>query len=282
MNWLVVDEIIKNALVEDGAYDDITTNSIMSKDDTCTVDLIAKEEGIIAGIEVFRRVFTLLGNVEVEFLVNEGDKVSYSQLIGKIKGSTKNVLTGERVALNLIQRMSGVATLTRKFADKLDGTKAKLLDTRKTTPGLRILEKYSVTVGGGCNHRYNLADGVLIKDNHIDAAGGITQAIEMARKSVSFVRKLEVEVESLEQLQEALEAKADIIMLDNMDLATMKKAVELTNGRAILEASGNVSLDTIRDIALTGVDYISSGSLTHSYTALDLSMKNLKRIDIYN
>ncbi|MCY6354296.1 carboxylating nicotinate-nucleotide diphosphorylase [Clostridium sp. ZS2-4] len=276
MNWLVVDEILKTALKEDAANGDITTSSIVDKDSVCSVDIIAKEDGIIAGTDVFRRIFTLLGEVQVEFNVSDGEKVKKTQVLGKIQGNTYNVLLGERLALNLLQRMSGIATITRMLVKKIEGTKARLLDTRKTTPNLRVLEKYAAKIGGACNHRFNLSDGVLIKDNHIGAAGGIKEAVGMVRNNVSFVRKIEVEVESLQQVREALESGADIIMLDNMDTETMKKAVEIIAGKALTEASGNVNLNRIRDIAATGVDFISAGMITHSVKALDISMKNLK------
>ncbi|GAB6149212.1 MULTISPECIES: carboxylating nicotinate-nucleotide diphosphorylase [Clostridium] len=275
MNWFIIDKFLIEALKEDNFYGDITTEAIVGKSSIASVDLIAKEEGIIAGLNVFERVFTLLGNVEVKALVKDGDEVSSSQLIAKIKGNTRSILTGERVALNMLQKISGIATITNKFVKEIKGTKAKLLDTRKTTPNLRVFEKYAVKVGGGYNHRFSLSDGVLIKDNHIDAAGGIKKAIELVRNSVSFVRKIEVEVENLTGVQKALESKADIIMLDNMDIDAMKKAVKMINGKAIVEASGNVNLKTIRDIANTGVDYISCGIITHSAKALDISMKNL-------
>lgn len=275
MNSLIIDEIIINALKEDGAYDDITSNPIIKKSSSCNVDLIAKEEGIIAGTEVFKRVFELLGGVEAEFFVIDGQEIKYGQIIAKITGSTYNVLSGERTALNLLQRMSGIATITRKFADKLKGTNTILLDTRKTTPNLRTLEKYAVKVGGGQNHRYNLSDGVLIKDNHIAAAGGIKEAVKLVRADVSFVKKIEVETETLEQVKEALEAAADIIMLDNMSLELITEALKIIDGRAKTEVSGNVNLDTIENLAKTGVDYISAGYITHSFKVLDLSMKNL-------
>ncbi|MBC2396453.1 carboxylating nicotinate-nucleotide diphosphorylase [Clostridium tetanomorphum] len=278
MNWLLVDEILLSALKEDSLYDDITTNSIIKKNSTCYVDLIVKEDGFISGLEVFRRVFTLLGDVNIQFYTEDGDIVKNSQVIGIIKGNTRNVLTGERIALNLLQRMSGITTITRSFVKELEGTKVKLLDTRKTTPNLRIIEKYAVKLGGAFNHRLNLSDGVLIKDNHIAAAGGIKNAITMVKNNVSFIKKIEVEVENIAQVYEALENKADIIMLDNMDIETMKKAVEIINGRALIEASGNVTLTTIRNIAKTGVDYISSGMITHSVKSLDISMKNLKML----
>ena len=278
MNSLIIDDIIINSLKEDGAYDDITTNSIMGKSSKSKVDLIAKEEGIIAGIEVFSRVFEILGDASVEIFVRDGAKAKKGEIIAKISGSTYSVLSGERTALNLMQRMSGIATLTNEFVKKLQGTKAKLLDTRKTTPNLRILEKYAVKIGGGENHRYNLSDGVLIKDNHIAAAGGIKSAIELVRKNVSFVKKIEVETESIEEVREALKAKADIIMLDNMNIDTIKEALKIINGEALTEVSGNVNLDTIRELAETGVDYISTGYITHSFKVLDLSMKNLVTI----
>ncbi|WP_127836320.1 carboxylating nicotinate-nucleotide diphosphorylase [Clostridium prolinivorans] len=278
LNFLIVDEIILNALKEDIPYDDITTNSIISEESKSIVDLYAKEDGIIAGINVFERVFYLLGNVEIEFYKNDGDFVKSKTLIASIKGSTRNILIGERTALNFLQRMSGIATLTKKYVDKLKGTNVKLLDTRKTTPNMRILEKYAVKIGGGCNHRFNLSDGVLLKDNHINAAGSIMKAVRAVRENASFVRKIEVEVENIDMVKEALEAKADIIMLDNMDLESMKEAVKLINGKALIEASGNINLDNIYSIAQTGIDYISVGNITHSAPILDLSMKNLRNV----
>lgn len=275
MNWLVVDKIIEDALKEDSIYCDITTSAIVSPTSKCTVDLISKEEGIIAGLPVFQRVFSILGDVDIQFSVTDGDRVEAGQTIGNIKGSTNNILTGERIALNLLQRMSGIATITNKAVESVKGTNTKILDTRKTTPNLRILEKYAVVVGGGHNHRFSLSDGVLIKDNHIDAAGGIKEAVNKVRSNVSFVRKIEVEVENLDEVKEALEARADIIMLDNMGTETMADAVKLINNKSITEASGNMSLDNIREVAETGVDYISLGMLTHSVKALDISMKNL-------
>lgn len=275
LDFLIIDDMILNALKEDIPYGDITTSSVISEDSNSSVELFAKEDGIIAGLDVFKRVFTLLGNVEVYFYKNEGDFVQCKTLIAVIKGNTRNILMGERTALNFLQRMSGIATLTRKYAEKLEGTKAKLLDTRKTTPNMRILEKYAVRVGGGCNHRFNLSDGVLLKDNHISAAGSIRKAVQAARENTAFVRKVEVEAENIDMVKEALEAGADIIMLDNMDVETMKKAVDIISGKALVEASGNVNLDTISSIAQTGVDYISAGNITHSSKILDLSMKNL-------
>lgn len=275
MNWLIVDQIIKDALIEDAIYSDITTSAIVSSDSKCNVDLMSKEDGIIAGLPALRRVFNILGDVEVDFFVADGDPIKTGQAIGILKGSTYNILIGERIALNLLQRMSGIATITNRAVELVKHTNAKILDTRKTTPNLRILEKYAVAVGGGHNHRFSLSDGVLIKDNHIEAAGGIKKAVNKVREKVSFVRKIEVEVESLEQIEEALNVGVDIIMLDNMDTDTMKKAIELINNRSITEASGNISLDNIRQVAETGVDYISLGMLTHSVKALDISMKNL-------
>lgn len=279
INFLIVDKIIKDALVEDIPNEDITTNSIISEDSISSVDLLCKEEGIIAGLEVYARVFHILGGVTVDLLKKDGDKVYPKEKIAELKGSTRNILMGERVALNLLQRMSGIATLTNKFVKQIEHTHAKLLDTRKTTPNLKILEKYAVKVGGGNNHRFNLSDGVMLKDNHIDAAGGITNAVNLARKNSSFVRKIEVETETLDMVQEALDVKADIIMLDNMDLDTAKKAVSIIGDKAEIEFSGNVSLETIKSIAEIGVDFISVGALTHSAKILDLSMKNLKPLN---
>lgn len=275
MNWLIIDKIIAEAIIEDVPQNDITTEFIISDDSTCSIDLIAKEDGVIAGLPVFERVFKILGKVNVEFFKQDGERVSPGECIAKLSGKTKHILTGERTALNYLQRMSGIATLTKTYVDKLAGSTVKVLDTRKTTPNMRIFEKYAVKIGGGCNHRYNLSDGVLIKENHISAAGGIKEAVNIIRANVSFVKKIEVEVETLEQINEALEVGADIIMLDNMDTQTMKNAVEMINKRALIEASGNVTLDNILEVAGSGVDYISVGALTHSYKVLDLSMKNL-------
>ena len=271
MNWLLVEENVKRALNEDLQYGDITTESVVLDHKIAKVDIIAKEKGVIAGTEVFKMVFKILGDVEVEFSVNDGEEVEKGQHFGQVSGDAKKILMGERVALNYMQRMCGIATLTREFVERLEGTKVKLLDTRKTTPNMRIFEKYAVKVGGGTNHRFGLNDGVMIKDNHIEAAGGIKNAVSLARKNSPFVRKIEVEVESIEQLNEALEAKADIIML--------KEAVKLIDNRAEVEASGNVTLDNIREIAETGVDFISTGSVTHSFKVLDISMKNFRYID---
>ncbi|KGK86480.1 putative nicotinate-nucleotide pyrophosphorylase [carboxylating] [bioreactor metagenome] len=275
MNWLLVDDIIKRALNEDLYYGDITTESIVVNNKNASIDLIAKEDGVVAGLEVFRRVFLTLGDAETEFYVKDGDNIHKGEKIGKVYGNIKTLLSGERVALNFLQRMCGIATLTKMFTEKLKGTNVKLLDTRKTTPNMRMFEKYSVKIGGGTNHRFGLNDGILIKDNHIDAAGGIQQAIEMVRSNAPFVRKIEIEVETLEQLKEALEMNPDIIMLDNMDIETLKAAVKIIDGKAEIEASGNVDLDTIEVIAQIGVDYISTGAITHSFKVLDLSLKNL-------
>ncbi|MFT8342745.1 MAG: carboxylating nicotinate-nucleotide diphosphorylase [Clostridium beijerinckii] len=279
INYLVIDKIIKDALIEDCPNEDITTNSIIGEESISTVELICKEEGIVAGLEVFKRVFDLLGNVEIEFYKRDGDNVHVKDRIAFLKGNTRSLLVGERIALNLLQRMSGIATLTNRFIQEIKHTKAKLLDTRKTTPNLRILEKYSVKIGGGCNHRFNLSDGVMIKDNHISAAGGIKKAIELTRKNSSFVRKIEVETENLEMVQEALLAGADIIMLDNMGLEIAKEAVEIIGKRALIEFSGNVELNSIKEIAEIGVDYISVGALTHSAKILDFSLKNLTLLE---
>ncbi|MCX0378990.1 carboxylating nicotinate-nucleotide diphosphorylase [Clostridium perfringens] len=279
MNWLLVEENVKRALNEDLQYGDITTESVVLDHKIAKVDIIAKEKGVIAGTEVFKMVFKILGDVEVKFSVNDGEEVEKGQHFGEVFGDAKKILMGERVALNYMQRMCGIATLTREFVERLEGTKVKLLDTRKTTPNMRIFEKYAVKVGGGTNHRFGLNDGVMIKDNHIEAAGGIKNAVSLARKNSPFVRKIEVEVENIEQLKEALEAKADIIMLDNMDIKTLKEAVKLIDNKVEVEASGNVTLDNIREIAETGVDFISTGAVTHSFKVLDISMKNFRYID---
>ena len=278
MNWLTIDKLIIEAIKEDVPQNDITTEFIIGNECNCSVDLIAKEHGVIAGLPVFERVFKILGEVTIEFLKKDGDVVRQGQCIAKLSGKTKHILTGERTALNFLQRMSGIATLTKTYVDKLKGSGVKVLDTRKTTPNMRIFEKYAVKIGGGCNHRYNLSDGVLIKENHISAAGGIKAAVNIIRQNVSFIKKIEVEVETLEQIHEALEVGVDIIMLDNMDVATMKRAVEIINKKALIEASGNVTINNILEVASSGVDFISIGALTHSYKVLDLSMKNLVNI----
>ena len=274
-----VDELIWMAIKEDITSEDITTNAIMREDKQGQAQLLCKQDGVIAGLEVFERVFQLLDEkTQVEFYFKDGDRVKNGDLLATVTGDIRTILSGERVALNYLQRMSGIATHTRQLVDLLGDAKTKLLDTRKTTPNMRIFEKYAVKVGGGTNHRYNLSDGILIKDNHIGAAGGIKKAVEMAKEYAPFVRKIEVEVESLEQVQEALDAGADIIMLDNMDNATMKKAVCLIDGRAETECSGNVTAERVKDIIETGVDYVSCGALTHSSPIMDVSLKNLHAI----
>ncbi|MFR1707757.1 MAG: carboxylating nicotinate-nucleotide diphosphorylase [Clostridium sp.] len=278
LNFLIVDEIIRNALKEDGPYGDVTVSSIVSPFERAKADLIAKEDGIICGLKVFKRVFEILGEVEVEFLVKDGDQVNNSMVIGRVIGNAQNILIGERIALNLLQRMSGIATLTNKYVKKLEGLNTKILDTRKTTPNLRALEKYAVKIGGGVNHRFSLSDGILIKDNHIGYAGSIKEAVKLARNNSSFIRKIEIEVETEKQVIEALEAGADIIMLDNMTPNLARDMVKLIDGRAITECSGNVTLDTVLEYGKTGVDYISSGELTHSVKAFDISLKNLRKI----
>lgn len=279
MNYLVIDKIIKDAILEDSPNEDITTNSIIREGSLSTVELLCKEEGIVAGLEVFERVFSIIGNVEVKFYKNDGDRIYPKERIAFLQGSTRNLLLGERIALNLLQRMSGIATLTNKFVKEIEHTNAKLLDTRKTTPNLRMLEKYSVRVGGGYNHRFNLSDGIMLKDNHISAGGGIRNAVKLARQNSSFVRKIEVEVENIDMVKEALEANVDIIMLDNMDIELARQAVEIIGNRALTEFSGNVDIKNIKKIAEIGVNYISVGALTHSTKVLDLSMKNLKNLN---
>ena len=278
LNYLIIDKIIKNALKEDIPYGDITASSVITKGSKAKASLIAKEDGIICGLPVFERVFTILGEVEFISLISEGSKVKTGDIIGEVKGDALNILMGERVALNLLQKMSGIATLTNKYVNELKGLNTKLLDTRKTTANLRILEKYAVKIGGGHNHRFSLSDGILIKDNHIGYAGSIKNAIKLAKENSSFVRKIEVETEYKEQILEAIEAGADIIMLDNMTPNQAKEMVKLIAGRAITECSGNITLDTIRSYALSGVDFISSGELTHSVKAFDISLKNFTKI----
>ncbi|MBQ3127403.1 MAG: carboxylating nicotinate-nucleotide diphosphorylase [Clostridia bacterium] len=273
------DDLILNALKEDITSEDVSTNSVMPHYQLGEVDLICKEDGIIAGLEVFKRVFELLdADTKIEFSVNDGDRVKNGQKLGTVRGDIRVLLSGERTALNYLQRMSGIATYTRTVADMLEGTGTKLLDTRKTTPGMRIFEKYAVKVGGGYNHRFNLSDGILLKDNHIGAAGGVKEAVAMAKEYAPFVRKIEIEVENLEMLKEALEAGADIIMLDNMSIEDMKKAVELCDGKAETECSGNVTKENVAKLTRIGVNYISSGALTHSSPILDLSLKNLHAV----
>ena len=278
LNYLIVDKIINDALKEDIPQGDITASSIVTNGSKAKASLIAKEDGIICGLPVFERVFTILGDVTFKSFINEGSSVTKGDIIGELYGDALNILMGERVALNLLQKMSGIATLTNKYVKKLEGLNTKLLDTRKTTANLRILEKYAVKIGGGHNHRFSLSDGILIKDNHIGYAGSIKNAIKLAKENSSFVRKIEVETEYKEQILEAIEAGADIIMLDNMTPNQAKEMVKLIAGRAITECSGNITLDTIRSYALSGVDFISSGELTHSVKAFDISLKNFTKI----
>lgn len=276
---LNVDPLILGALKEDITSEDVSTNSVMRTPTKGEVDLIAKEDGIICGLQVFERTFTLLdGATKVEFFVQDGDSVKKGQLMAKVTGDIRVLLSGERTALNYLQRMSGIATYTSQMVALLEGSGIRLLDTRKTTPNNRIFEKYAVTVGGGNNHRYNLSDGVLLKDNHIGAAGGVKQAIEMAKEYAPFVRKIEVEVETLDMVKEAVEAGADIIMLDNMSIEDLKEAIAYINHRAEIEISGNVTKESVARIKDLGVDYVSSGALTHSSPILDISLKNLHPI----
>lgn len=273
---ILIDKYILAALREDMTSGDITTDSIL-KDEKAEANLIAKDKGILAGLDVFKRVFEILDeDVTFEFYFSDGDQVKNKDLIGKISGRAKAILEGERTALNFLQRMSGIATYTKKMVDALDSEHVKILDTRKTTPNMRIFEKYAVTLGGGYNHRYNLSDGIMLKDNHIDAAGGIREAVEKVRILNPFVKKIEVEVENFDQVREALEAKADIIMLDNMEIEEIREACKIINKRAIIECSGNVSLENINSYKDLAIDYISSGAITYSAGVLDLSMKNLK------
>lgn len=274
---LNADKYIRLALEEDITSGDISTDAVITGYKKGTVSLICKQNGVICGLSVFEHVFKILDEkVEVEFFAKDGDRVEKGQHIAEVTGDIRALLSGERTALNFLQRMSGIATYTAEVAALLKGSKTKLLDTRKTTPNMRIFEKYAVKCGGGNNHRYNLSDGVMLKDNHIGAAGGIKQAVAAAKAHCSFVHKIEVEVESLEMCAEAVEAGADIIMLDNMSVADMKKAVALIDGRALTECSGNVTRENIKNILSTGVDFVSSGALTHSAPILDLSLKNLK------
>ena len=273
------DQLIRMALQEDITSEDVSTNAVMPTATKGTVELIAKEDGVIAGLDIYARVFTILDEkTEIDFYCKDGDEVKKGELMATVTGDIRVLLPGERVALNYLQRMSGIATYTRQVAKLLEGSKVTLLDTRKTTPNCRVFEKYAVRVGGGCNHRYNLSDGVLLKDNHIGAAGSVTKAIQMAKAYAPFVRKIEIEVETLEQVKEAVEAGADIIMLDNMTPEVMKQAVELIDGRAQTECSGNITKENIQKIREIGVDFVSSGALTHSAPILDISMKNLRAV----
>ena len=276
---LNADELILSALREDITSEDITTNSVMREYQLGEVELICKQDGVIAGLDVFKRTFELLDSkTEVTITKKDGDTVKNGDKIGVVRGDIRVLLSGERTALNYLQRMSGIATYTRSIADLLKGSKTKLLDTRKTTPNMRVFEKYAVKVGGGYNHRYNLSDGILLKDNHIGAAGGVKEAVQMAKEYAPFVRKIEIEVENIDMLKEALDAGADIIMLDNMSVEDMKEAVKLVSGKAETECSGNVTKENVERLVDIGVDYISSGALTHSSPILDLSLKNLHAI----
>lgn len=277
---LQADHLILEALKEDISSEDVSTNAVMKEAVQGEVDLICKQDGIIAGLEVFQRVFELLdAKTEVELYCKDGEEVKNGQKMGKVIGDIRVLLSGERVALNFLQRMSGIATYTHSVVKLLEGSRTKLLDTRKTTPNMRIFEKYAVRAGGGYNHRYNLSDGVLLKDNHIGAAGSVTKAVQMAKEYAPFVRKIEVEVENLDMVREAVEAGADIIMLDNMSTEEMREAIRIIDGRAETECSGNVTKENISRLTELGVDYISSGALTHSAPILDISLKNLHRIE---
>jgi len=275
LNYLIVDDLIKRSLQEDMPFGDITTVATVNENCLGTASIYVKEDGIICGVNVFKRVFEILGKAHATFTVMDGNPVKPGDKIGEVSGSARNILMGERIALNLMQRMSGIATTTSKYVKEIEGLNCNVVDTRKTTPLYRHLDKYSVLCGGGANHRLSLSDSVLIKDNHIDAAGGITNAVALAKKNSSFTTKIEVETETKEDVLEAIEAKVDIIMLDNMSPSMTKDMVELINGQAIIECSGNINLETIREYAKTGVDYISVGALTHSFKVLDISLKNL-------
>lgn len=278
LNYLIVDDLIKRALQEDMPFGDITTCATIKEDSIGKASVIVKEEGVICGVDVFKRVYEIIGEAKAEFSVKDGDKVAKGEIIGEVLGNTRAILMGERLALNLMQRMSGIATTTACYRDRLKGCHSKVVDTRKTTPLYRHLDKYSVLCGGGANHRLSLSDSILIKDNHIKAAGGITEAVRLAKENSSFTTKIEVETESRLEVLEALEAKADIIMLDNMEPTKVREMIELIDKRAITEASGNITLDNIREYGETGVDYISCGALTHSFKVLDISLKNLVNI----
>lgn len=278
---LNADEMILLALKEDITFGDISSDAVLPKAAMGSVELIAKQDGVIAGLPVFKRVFELIdGSIDIKFMVDDGDLVHSGEKLAVLRGDLHSLLSGERTALNYLQHMSGIATYTRSIADILEGSGIKLLDTRKTTPCNRIFEKYAVKIGGGNNHRFNLSDGVMLKDNHIAAAGGIKNAVAMAKKEVSFVRKIEVEVENLNMVREAVEAGADIIMLDNMDYETMKEALKIIDGKAETECSGNVTAENVAKLAALGVNYISSGALTHSAPILDISMKNMRLEEI--
>lgn len=277
---LVADKYIKMALEEDISSEDVSTNAVMPEYKKGDVQLICKEDGIIAGLQIFERVFTMLDpQTTVEFKVKDGEEVKKGQLLAVVTGDIRVLLSGERTALNYLQRLSGIATYTNSVAKLLEGSKTQLLDTRKTTPGMRVFEKYAVRIGGGHNHRYNLSDGVLLKDNHIDAAGGVKKAIAAAKAYAPFVRKIEVETENLDMVKEAVEAGADIIMLDNMTPDEMAEAIRIIDGRAETECSGNITKENIQTITKLGVDYVSSGALTHSAPIMDISLKHLRVLE---
>ncbi|MGP1442132.1 MAG: carboxylating nicotinate-nucleotide diphosphorylase [Anaerovoracaceae bacterium] len=278
---LNADDLILQALKEDIPFGDISADAVLPQAVKGSVDLISKQSGVIAGLKVFARVFELIDDdIDIEFMVTDGDFVCSGQRLAVLKGDLNSLLSGERTALNYLQHMSGIATYTRSLANLLEGSNIKLLDTRKTTPCNRIFEKYAVRIGGGYNHRFSLSDGVMLKDNHIAAAGGIKKAVEMAKSAAPFVRKIEVEVETLDMVKEAIEAEADIIMLDNMDYETMKEALQIIDGKAETECSGNITAENIAQLADLGVNYISSGAITHSAPILDISMKNMHTEEI--
>lgn len=275
MNFILIDKLINEALLEDAIYEDITTLNIISEDKTAKVDLIAKEDLVICGLEVFKRVFDVLGNVEVILHFRDGDMVKNKELVATVSGNAQKILLGERIALNFLQRMSGIAGKTRNIVRLLEGSSIKVLDTRKTTPLLRALEKYAVKIGGGYNHRFNLSDMAMIKDNHIKAAGSIQNAIQRIRNNHPFIKKIEVECESLDDVKEAVKYKADIIMLDNMPTEMMREAIKIINKQSVIEVSGDVTEERIAELKTLAIDYVSMGSLTHSVKSSDLSMKNL-------
>lgn len=279
LNFFMIDDLLRAAIREDVNGEDVSTQAVSERETTCQVDLICKEDGVLAGIPVFMRVFELLDSkVSFDFSVEDGASVKKGQILGSVIGSVETLLTGERVALNYLQRMSGIATYTRKMVDALGDDRTKIVDTRKTTPLMRPFEKYAVCIGGGENHRYNLSDGVLLKDNHIGMAGSVTAAVMQARRYAPFVRKIEVEVETMEMVQEAVDARADIIMLDNMTIEEIREAIAYINGRAMVELSGNISMNNIHEYRGLGADVISSGALTHSAPVLDFSLKGLRKI----
>lgn len=272
-NFNKIDGIIQNAFMEDMPYGDITAEAIIDTKHTSKAQLLAKSEGVLCGMEVFARVFALLGGVEVKILKKDGEWIKSGDKVARLEGNTRNLLAGERTALNILQRMSGIATHTRMAVEKVKDTHCTIVDTRKTTPGFRVLEKAAVRCGGGANHRNGLSDGILIKDNHIQAAGGVAKAIQQVRKNASHVHRIEIEVETIPMVKEAMGADADILLLDNMSLEEMREAVEIIQGRALTEASGNMDLDRIEDVARTGVDFISMGSIIYNSNVVDLSLK---------